>query len=404
MGLAQREVDVLKQRASDGMEAKMRAGGWSQKAPEGYVNKERLVKSGKYERWVEIDPIRGRGLRLAWDMLLTNRYTLDQICEELNSRGYTRSQGRPWAWTVVKTNQRVTAKNRLQEIFHNPFYVGWSVSEKFGIPYGEVRGVWKPIVATPEFEKGIEILNDHGDNRSREKRQHYALRGLLWVEVDGKQYKMFGSTPSGRSKSYAYYITHEKINGQKLHLSCEPIDVQIPGWLRHISIDIERLPAIRNLYISQVSKVNAHDRAKGKADLERKIIQLREEEVKLGRLFMTGMISEASLKQLRSEWQEKVKHAEANLNALENDLASYLNDLDVALVLLTKIADLYPRLDPKKRTTLLQIIVKRVIVNHQGELLDIELHSPFVYLRYLAEELFSHGQVAAGSEQVRQGS
>jgi hypothetical protein len=33
------------------MEAKMRAGGWPHKATEGYVNKERLVKSNKYKRW-----------------------------------------------------------------------------------------------------------------------------------------------------------------------------------------------------------------------------------------------------------------------------------------------------------------------------------------------------------------
>jgi DNA invertase Pin-like site-specific DNA recombinase len=33
MGLAQREVDVLSQRSADGIEAKLRAGGWAFKAP-----------------------------------------------------------------------------------------------------------------------------------------------------------------------------------------------------------------------------------------------------------------------------------------------------------------------------------------------------------------------------------
>ena len=56
MGMAQREVDVLAQRTSGGMEVKMRAGGWPHKAPEGYVNKERPLGSNKYERWVEQDP------------------------------------------------------------------------------------------------------------------------------------------------------------------------------------------------------------------------------------------------------------------------------------------------------------------------------------------------------------
>jgi DNA invertase Pin-like site-specific DNA recombinase len=97
MGLAQREVDVLRQRTQDGMEAKLRGGGWPHKAPEGYVNKEKLISSGKYERWVEKDPIHNQGVRMAWDLLLTNRYTLDEICEELTGRGFTRSTGRPWA-------------------------------------------------------------------------------------------------------------------------------------------------------------------------------------------------------------------------------------------------------------------------------------------------------------------
>jgi site-specific DNA recombinase len=107
MGLAQRKVDVMRQRVLDGMEAKLRAGSWAHKAPEGYVNKERLISSGKYERWVEIDPIAGQGLRKAWDLLLTGRYTLAQICEELTRRGTTRTQGqRPWAWTLAGRQPR----------------------------------------------------------------------------------------------------------------------------------------------------------------------------------------------------------------------------------------------------------------------------------------------------------
>ena len=83
MGLAQREVDVLRQRTADGMEAKLRAGGWSQKAPDGYLNKERQVSSNKYDRWVEIDPDFSPVLHYAWDLLLTGRYTLIQICDSL---------------------------------------------------------------------------------------------------------------------------------------------------------------------------------------------------------------------------------------------------------------------------------------------------------------------------------
>jgi hypothetical protein len=97
--LAQREVDVLAQRTAGGMEAKMRAGGWPHKAPESYVNKERQISSNKYDRWVEADPQPLQALKDAWQLLLTGRYTIIDICEELTTRGYVRASGRPWAWS-----------------------------------------------------------------------------------------------------------------------------------------------------------------------------------------------------------------------------------------------------------------------------------------------------------------
>lgn len=63
MGLAQHEVDVLCQLTQDGMKAKLRAGGWPHKAPEGYLNKEKLISSGKYDQWVKKDPVYNQGIR-----------------------------------------------------------------------------------------------------------------------------------------------------------------------------------------------------------------------------------------------------------------------------------------------------------------------------------------------------
>jgi hypothetical protein len=105
----------------------------------GYVNKERQVSSNKYERWVEANPHQLKGIQKAREMLLTDRYTLVDVCEELTKRGYSRSNGRPWAWTDPKSGKRKTAGNILHKIFHNPFYAGWVVSERFGIRFGEIR-------------------------------------------------------------------------------------------------------------------------------------------------------------------------------------------------------------------------------------------------------------------------
>lgn len=337
MGLAQREVDVLRQRAGDGMEAKLRAGGWAYKAPDGYVNKEEPVKNGKYHRWVEQEPAVAQGLREAWDLLLTDRYTMKQICRELAARGYTRSGERPWAWTDPESGRWNHAANRLHEIFHNPFYAGWVVSKRFGITYGEVRGKWKPIITPEEFERGLEVLRRHDAHKSRTRRHFYLLRGLLWADVDGERHKMFCSTPTGRSRSYSYYLTHARPNGQKIRVPCETIDAQVPNWLRGITVDPEHLPVIREIYRQQIAGLTQTDREAKLASLSRRLAQLREEEARLGRLLITEKMSEETYDRLRAEWREKLRLTETSLANLECDAARYLDDLDTALLLLTRV-------------------------------------------------------------------
>lgn len=74
--------------------------------------------------------------------------------------------------------------------------------------------------------------------------------------------------------------------------------------------------------------------------LKRKLIALNEEEARLGRLFMEGKISEGVYDQLRGEWQAKTRTIRATIKELEIDVRHYLDDLEVALVLLTNISTL----------------------------------------------------------------
>lgn len=404
MGMAQREVDVLAQRTADGMEAKLRAGGWPAKAPEGYVNKERPLGSNKYERWIEANPKYHQPLVEAWQMLLTGRYKIDDICEELNKRGYTRSSGRPWAWDNPKTGRRIRARNRLHEIFKNPFYAGWAVSKRFDLKMGEVRGRWDPVITTEQFERGKAILLKNGKNRSNFKRKDYLLRNLLWVQVGEKQYKMYGSTPSGRYLSYSYYITHAKPQGKSVRLKKDIIDQQIPSWLAGVSVNEKTIPEIRKIFQAEIKKITKDDRTESLAHLKRRLSELKEEEARLARLMITGNLTEDAYEKLRHEWQEKVVNVQCKIGELELDLSQYLDNLEVALVLMTYIGKLFERLEEKQKTTLLQILAKRIIITPQGEIIGHKLHSPFCYLVTLANRLDGKNKDGGGSELVRLGS
>lgn len=61
--------------------------------------------------------------------------------------------------------------------------------------------------------------------------------------------------------------------------------------------------------------------------------------------------------------------------------------MDAALVLIARLSVLSLRLGDKEYSKLLQIFVKRIIVDTQGEIIDFQLNAPFVYIQYLVEEL-----------------
>ena len=107
---------------------------------------------------------------------------------------------------------------------------------------------------------------------------------------------------------------------------------------------------------------------------------------------------------MRIEWQDKVQRIEVSIVELERETLVRVDDLDVALLLMTRLSVLFERLGDKARSTLLQILVKQFIVDQQGKIIDCELHAPFAFLRYVVEELSTLGSESHGSSQLRLGA
>jgi hypothetical protein len=107
---------------------------------------------------------------------------------------------------------------------------------------------------------------------------------------------------------------------------------------------------------------------------------------------------------LRKEWRGKSRLAEIDKTEIQRTASTHLDDLDSALLLLSRISDLYYRLSEKQRATLLQIIAKRIILNLEGEIIDHELNSPFMYLNTLHNDMQIGKNQTVGSEKVRVGA
>jgi hypothetical protein len=200
-------------------------------------------------------------------------------------------------------------------------------------------------VTTDEYQRGIDILRKHDSHKSREKRHIYLLRGLLRLDVEGKNYKLYGSTPRGHTQIYSYYYTQAKPNGKKVHIPCHVVDDQIPDFLRSISVEPDLLTGIRDVYEDQIKVVKQDDHDNKLRELKRRRTLLMEEESRLARLFITGKLEERTYDQLRKEWQDKLRNIEINLTELERELSVHMDDLDIALVLMAKLGELFTRLE-----------------------------------------------------------
>jgi hypothetical protein len=208
--------------------------------------------------------------------------------------------------------------------------------------------------------------------------------------------KMYGSTPTGSKNKVSYYRSNAEIDGKKLRLPTNVVDDQILDLIEGIAIDPSLIPAIKERYQAEIKNQTQDDKAGNLKRLKNQLASLEKEEARLARLFMTDKINEHTYDQLRQEWVEKTRNIQATVKELEVDVRQYLDNLEIALVVLTNLPTLYERFKEKKRTALLQVLIKRININREGEIISCELHSPFTYLSTLATQLINGGSGEGG--------
>lgn len=343
---------------------------------------------GKKERHlpIEIDPERAPVVREAFDLLLSGNYTLQAVCQELHARGHVRRSGLPWVYPDKDTGQTKYATSPLSNIIKNPFYAGWLTSQKYRIRPGEIRGNWEPLITEEEFERGLAILAEHDVGKIRRRKYVYLLAGLLHMQA-GRLYRMSGSTPTGRSKSYQYYMTLGKPGGQQRHILCEEIDAQLPALMHALQVDPALLPEVRRLYRDQVDKLRGPSTAQRMEEMQAQVNRMRNEEGALARLYAQGRLSDDMYDQLYQEWRGKLLRAEQEIARLKADNEEIMGDLDAALELLQHAPRLFERLEPAQQARVLQILFARIIIDTQGQIIETALNPPFTYLHRVVQEV-----------------
>lgn len=404
--LARRESIKLGQRVSGGLLAKMRHGGYVGRAPDGYINCEEKADqldktmSGRYRRWMEVDPDRGHIWRTAWDLLLTEQYTLHEICEELHAKGFTYRTGRPFI-EIKQNRKNKSNRSTLSAIFHNWTYAGWVWSDVHNIAPKTLRGNWEPIVSTEEFEKGLAILAKRSKNTIRKNRHRYLLSGLIYLqENDGKLIRMTCSTSNPRRSGGG--TAHYRLERERVHFRCKDIDGQIPHWLRGIQIDPDMLNEVQVYYTQELDSSLFPKQVDKRKELEELLNSIDEEEKRTARLYATGKITDSIWDTLWKEWQDRRQLAKANLNGLEYTSEHHISNLNDALNIISRIGVLYGNLKERDQKRLLHEIVHRVVINNDGNIIRMELLSPFAYLHCIRRQLESQREITPETTKASQ--
>lgn len=175
-----------------GISQKVKMGGVTGVAPEGYIN-------DPINKTVLPDPKRFPLIRKAFDMYLTGEYSAQAILRALND---------DWGYTTIKRHKvggRELNRSTLYRMLRNPRYAGWIPD-----PYEDGKfhqAAFKPMITIEEYDRVQTLLGDKGKPRLCASKQ-FALKGFIrcgecgcMITAETKQKKL----ANGSINYHTYY-------------------------------------------------------------------------------------------------------------------------------------------------------------------------------------------------------
>ena len=150
-----------------GMEQKARTGGTPGLAPLGYRNIAAINSDGREVRTVDIDPDRGPLITWAYQQYATGDWTLRQLTEALEARGFT-SRG------VRNRPGKPIRINSLSTILRNPYYKGDVIYREVAYP-----GRHEPLIDSQTWERVQVVLGEHASGEKQREHPHYLKSSIF---------------------------------------------------------------------------------------------------------------------------------------------------------------------------------------------------------------------------------
>lgn len=204
-------------------------------------------------------------------------------------------------------------------------------------------------------------------------------------------YRMHGTTPTGRSRSYSYYATTERVNGSRYHVRCEIVHSQLPELLARIRISPKHFPAIQEIYTEHLKSLKGPNIDQRLAELKASAKRIQAEGADYARLFAKKKLSEPNYDMLHKEGQISLAKVNQEIRQIEDGHVVLLDGLEQALLIISKAYAIYEKLNETQQARLLQIIFQRIIIGTEGQIVDFSLNPPFEYLSSISCSIEDEG-------------
>jgi hypothetical protein len=86
------------------------------------------------------------------------------------------------------------------------------------------------------------------------------------------------------------------------------------------------------------------------------------------------------------EWQDRRNRIRSSLATLEQSHQTHIDNLDVALEMISRVGVVHNALERSDQKELLRHVVSRVVIDNEG-IISLELRAPFAYLQNINDEL-----------------
>ncbi len=345
----------LANEAKKGIAQKAKNGGTHGFAPVGYHNTLARI-DGRDVKGVAIDKERAPHIRWAFDAYATGEWSISQLRDALEDRGFKSRPTRVW-------EGKPPSRAQVHRMLTNPYYAGRIVH--CGVLFD---GAHEPLVDEVTWFRVQELLAKRKVAGERSWRHSHYLKGTLVCNRCGG--KMGFGYAHGKGGTYAYFFCLGRHTGRTdcdlPYVSVELAEEAVQELWAERQFEPETVDYIRATCLTEFDELQKRDRVLLQSQKNRLSKLLRQKD-KLIDAYLDDAIPKEDMKRRQAGILAEIADAERIIQDSEQDMTVVREHLELLLILFENAEELYRTAPGPARQALNQAIFSLIRIDLKDE-------------------------------------